>query len=79
MKKKVIPKNTVVTPVHSVHSMSVREHKTVVLPERASLLQAEHVKKEENHVPGFGIVVNSSSSDVSCNSKVNEMLWPSSK
>ncbi|KAM5170211.1 BEN domain-containing protein 7 [Mantella aurantiaca] len=63
MKKKVLPKNTAVTPVHSAHSMGVREHKTVVLPERSSLLQAEHVKKEENHVPGFGIVVNSSSSD----------------
>ncbi|XP_068132240.1 BEN domain-containing protein 7 isoform X2 [Hyperolius riggenbachi] len=63
MKKKVLPKNTAVSPAHNAHSMGVKEHKAMVLPEKANLPQAEHVKKEDNHVPGFGIVVNSSSSD----------------
>ncbi|KAG8576984.1 hypothetical protein GDO81_010039 [Engystomops pustulosus] len=61
LKKKVLPKNTTVT---SVHSTSVREHKPLLLPDRSSSLsQPEPVKKEDDHVPGFGIVVNSSSSD----------------
>ncbi|XP_075064762.1 BEN domain-containing protein 7 isoform X1 [Mixophyes fleayi] len=65
VKKKIIPKTTSVTPVHSAHNASVREHKPLVLPDRSSSLssQTEHVKKEEVHVPGFGIVVNSTSSD----------------
>ncbi|XP_075064764.1 BEN domain-containing protein 7 isoform X3 [Mixophyes fleayi] len=68
VKKKIIPKTTSVTPVHSAHNASVREHKPLVLPDRSSSLssQTEHVKKEEVHVPGFGIVVNSTSSDM-CN------------
>ncbi|XP_056429332.1 BEN domain-containing protein 7 isoform X2 [Hyla sarda] len=62
MKKKVLPKNTTVT---SIHSTSVREHKPLLLPDRSSSLsQADPVKKEDDHVPGFGIVVNSSSSDM---------------
>ncbi|KAM9312944.1 BEN domain-containing protein 7 [Gastrophryne carolinensis] len=64
IKKKVLPKSTMVTPVHSAHSMTMREHKAaVVLPEKPSLSPTEHANKEENHIPAFGIVVNSSSSD----------------
>ncbi|XP_069621288.1 BEN domain-containing protein 7 isoform X2 [Ranitomeya imitator] len=62
MKKKVLPKNT---PVTSIHSTNVREYKPLLLPARSSSLpQAEPVKKEDDHVPAFGIVVNSSSSDM---------------
>ncbi|XP_066446007.1 BEN domain-containing protein 7 isoform X2 [Eleutherodactylus coqui] len=61
MKKKVLPKNI---SAASVNSVSVRDHKPLLLPDRpASLSQAEPIKKEDDHVPGFGIVVNSSSSD----------------
>ncbi|XP_063782968.1 BEN domain-containing protein 7 isoform X2 [Pseudophryne corroboree] len=64
MKKKILPKTLSVTPVHSAHNASAREHKLPALPERpSSLSQTEHIKKEEVHVPGFGIVVNSTSSD----------------
>ncbi|XP_044136031.1 BEN domain-containing protein 7 [Bufo gargarizans] len=61
LKKKVLPKNTTMT---SVHSTSVKEHKPLLLPDRSSSVpQAEPVKKEDDHIPAFGIVVNSSSSD----------------
>ncbi|KAM8974015.1 BEN domain-containing protein 7 [Pelodytes ibericus] len=66
MKKKVLPKTLSVAPVNSVHSMHEKEHKEhkpVLLPERASVSEMEQVKKEEAHIVGFGIVVNSSSSD----------------
>uniref|UniRef100_A0A8C5PUE5 BEN domain containing 7 n=1 Tax=Leptobrachium leishanense TaxID=445787 RepID=A0A8C5PUE5_9ANUR len=66
MKKKVLPKTLSVTPIHRMHSISEREPKEqrpVLLPERASLPEVKHVKKEEDHSRGFGIVVSSSSSD----------------
>ncbi|CAH2275630.1 Hypothetical predicted protein [Pelobates cultripes] len=66
MKKKVLPKTLSVAPLNRVHSMSEREHKEqkpVLLPERDSHSEIEHVRKEEDHIRGFGIVVNSSSSD----------------
>ncbi|XP_041442496.1 BEN domain-containing protein 7 [Xenopus laevis] len=63
IKKKVLSKNTAVAPVISPPSASEKEHKAMVLPEKSSLAEKERAKKEEEHMLGFGIVVDSSSSD----------------
>ncbi|XP_053317936.1 BEN domain-containing protein 7 isoform X2 [Spea bombifrons] len=65
-KKKVLPKTLSSSPLNSTHSIPEKEHRDhrpALLPERSGLSEIEHVKKEEDHVLGFGIVVNSSSSD----------------
>ncbi|KAM4748914.1 BEN domain-containing protein 7 [Rhinophrynus dorsalis] len=63
MKKKILSKAVTAAPVVSAPSVSEKVQKAVVLPERSSLTEKERTKKEEDHVLGFGIVVNSSSSD----------------
>ncbi|KAG8440005.1 hypothetical protein GDO86_005974 [Hymenochirus boettgeri] len=64
IKKKALTKSTTLTHVTSPPSVSEKEHKAVVLPAVIpNLSEKEQSKKDEENILGFGIVVDSSSSD----------------
>ena len=60
-------------PLKTVEPLTVKqkpsaleaEKKAVVAPENPSLPSAEHASPRENHILGFGIVLESPASDVS--------------
>ncbi|KAM9671900.1 BEN domain-containing protein 7 isoform 6-T6 [Trichechus inunguis] len=62
-KKKVPPKTVEPLTVKQKPSVLETEKKTTVASEQSDLQAAEHISTEENHVLGFGIVLESPSSD----------------
>ncbi|XP_036617981.1 BEN domain-containing protein 7 isoform X2 [Trichosurus vulpecula] len=61
-KKKVLPKITEPLPLNKKPSV-IEKEKTAVTSEQSVLQKAERIPVEENHVLGFGIVLESPSSD----------------
>lgn len=64
-KKKVPPKTVEPLTVEQKPSVLETEKKTAVASEQSAVQAAEHTSASENHVLGFGIVLESPSSDVS--------------
>ncbi|XP_074124689.1 BEN domain-containing protein 7 isoform X2 [Sminthopsis crassicaudata] len=61
-KKKVLPKITELLPINKKSSV-IENEKTAVTSDQSVLQKADHIPAEENHVLGFGIVLESPSSD----------------